>query len=513
VSTRSTVDANDKTLDLDSLADVLKRVREQGRTVAHCHGVFDLLHVGHLRHFRQARERADVLVVTVTPDRFVNKGPGRPVFNEALRCESLAALEYVDYVAINRWPTATEAIGLLRPSYYVKGSEYRKATDDVTGKISEEQAAVEAVGGQILFTEDIVFSSSSLLNAHVAPFTDEMRSFLDDFRRRYTFRDVAEWFERVRRSHVLLTGETIIDEYHYCETIGKSGKEPILAARYTHAEKQAGGVLAIANHLASFCGRVTLVTQLGEVDPQEDFVRQGLHPAVDACFLRVKDSPTIVKRRFVETYPFQKLFEIYVINDEQDAESQSALAEVLAARVPAADVVVAADYGHGMLEGESVELLSRRSAFLSLNTQKNAGNHGFNTVSKYPRADFVSISEGELRLDARRKSAPIEGLVDALARRMQCRGLIVTRGRNGCLCHAPEGGSVTVPALTTSVTDRVGAGDAVFAVTSLLAHVGAPLEVIGLAGSAAGAQAVGTVGNRTPLDRVALLKHIQHLLK
>jgi bifunctional ADP-heptose synthase (sugar kinase/adenylyltransferase) len=419
----------------------------------------------------------------------------------------------VDYVALNRWPAATEAIRLLRPSFYVKGAEYKNADDDVTGKITEEQQAVESVGGELVFTDDIVFSSSSLLNAHLAPFSDEVRTFLADFGSRFSVRDVMGWFDRVSRAHVLLVGETILDEYHYCQTIGKSGKEPILAARYTHAEKHGGGVLAIANHLAAFCGKVTLVTQLGDLDAQEEFVRKSLHPAVEARFLRVKDAPTIVKRRFVETYPFQKLFEIYVMNDEQDADTQAALAKELRSLVKGADVVIAADYGHGMLEGESVELLSRESPFLCLNTQKNAGNHGFNTVSKYPRADFVSISEGELRLDARRKSAPIEGLVGALARRMSCRSLIVTRGQSGCLCFNPAEGAVTVPALTTTVTDRVGAGDAVFAVTSLLAQAGAPLPVVGLIGNAAGAQAVATVGNRTALDRVALLKHVQHLLK
>jgi rfaE bifunctional protein nucleotidyltransferase chain/domain len=502
-----------KAVELERLAEILREHRERGETVAQCHGVFDLLHVGHLRHFQRARERADVLVVTVTPDRFVNKGPGRPAFNEALRCETLAALDCVDYVAINRWPTATEAIRLLRPRFYVKGSEYRKATDDVTGKISEEQEAVESVGGELMFTDDLVFSSSTLLNTHLTPFPDEVRTFLEDFRSQFSFRDVLGWFDRVSRSHVLLVGETILDEYHYCQTIGKSGKEPILAARYTHAEKHAGGVLAIANHLAAFCRKVTLVTQLGEQDSQEEFVRASLHPAVEAHCLKVKDAPTIVKRRFVESYPFQKLFEIYVMNDEPGEEAQADLLEALRPRLEDADVVVAADYGHGMLEGEAVELLSRESPFLCLNTQKNAGNHGFNTVSKYPRADFVSISEGELRLDARRKSAPIEGLVDAVARRMHCRSLIVTRGQSGCLCFSPTERPANVPALTSSVTDRVGAGDAVFAVTSLLSHVGAPLPIVGLCGNSAGAQAVATVGNRSALDRVALLKHVQHLLK
>ena len=100
---------------IEELARVLESVRGEGNKVIHCHGVFDLLHIGHIRHFEQAKKLGDVLVVTLTQDRYVNKGPSRPVFNEDLRAEAIAALDCVDYVAINRWPMAIETIGLLRP--------------------------------------------------------------------------------------------------------------------------------------------------------------------------------------------------------------------------------------------------------------------------------------------------------------------------------------------------------------------------------------------------------------
>ena len=87
------------------------------------------------------------MVVTVTKDEYVNKGPGRPIFNQMLRAESIAALACVDYVAINDWPTAVETIRLLRPNFYIKGSDYTQKEDDVTGKIYEEERAVKAVGG------------------------------------------------------------------------------------------------------------------------------------------------------------------------------------------------------------------------------------------------------------------------------------------------------------------------------------------------------------------------------
>ena len=74
-----------KIASLEELAVVVARLKKQGKRVAHCHGVFDLLHIGHIRHFQEARRHGDILIVTVTPDRFVNKGAHRPVFPERLR--------------------------------------------------------------------------------------------------------------------------------------------------------------------------------------------------------------------------------------------------------------------------------------------------------------------------------------------------------------------------------------------------------------------------------------------
>ena len=158
------------------VASLLERLRGQGRRIVHCHGVFDLLHVGHLRYFREAKAMGDVLVVTLTTDRFVNKGPHRPAFPEQLRAEVLAGLECVDFVAINPHPTAVEAIKLIRPDVYVKGPDYADKSKDLTGKILEEEEAVHAVGGRIAFTTGEIFSSTSLINQHMSTLPPDRKS-------------------------------------------------------------------------------------------------------------------------------------------------------------------------------------------------------------------------------------------------------------------------------------------------------------------------------------------------
>lgn len=159
-------DFKDKILSLEVLAQKVKELKENGKKVIHCHGVFDLLHPGHLRYFQEAKSLGDILVVTLTADRFVKKGEGRPAFNEDLRQESIASLEYVDMVSLN---TEADAISLLKkiaPDLYVKGSDYRNHSDDPTGKIALEVESVRSVGGDIYYTDGIKFSSTKLINKY-----------------------------------------------------------------------------------------------------------------------------------------------------------------------------------------------------------------------------------------------------------------------------------------------------------------------------------------------------------
>ena len=505
---------NDKIKEIEELAKELALLRAENKKIVHCHGVFDLLHVGHIRHFEQAKKLGDVLIVTVTLDRYVNKGPHRPVFSDDLRAEAIAALDCVDYVAINKWSTAVETITLLRPDFYVKGSDYTDAEKDRTGGIRLEEAAIKSVNGQLVFTDEISFSSSNLINRHLAVFPKAVSDYLVDFSTRYSTEDVVQYLESAQSQKVLVVGETVIDEYQYCESIGKSAKEPILATRYLSSEKFAGGILAVANHVANFCDNVGMLTILGAEDTQEDFVRENVNSNVDIRFIYKADSPTIVKRRFAESYLMQKLFEVYEMNDEMLNQTQNQeLCAMLNDVIPHYDVVIVVDFGHGMLTRDAINILCSKARFLAVNTQANAGNRGFNTISKYPRADYISLAENEIRLDGRNRDGDLREMIQDASRRLACERMVVTRGKHGCLCYSEEEGFIEVPAFAGQVVDRIGAGDAFLSLTTLCVAQKAPMEVIGFIGNAVGAQAVATIGNRESIERVSLFKHIESLLK
>ncbi|MFZ1239349.1 MAG: PfkB family carbohydrate kinase [Anaerolineae bacterium] len=508
------VHTDDKIRTVDELAAISAALKQQGKVIVHCHGVFDLLHPGHFRHFAAARRLGDVLIVTLTRDEFVNKGPGRPVFNQRLRAESIAALASVDYVAINEWPTAVNTIHRLRPDLYVKGSEYAQREQDLTGKIYDEERAVETVGGRLAFTDDITFSSTQLLNNYFDVFSAEADAFLRDFRQRYSAGQVIEMLKALQPLRVLVIGDAIIDEYHYCKAVGKASKSATLTSRFLYEETYAGGSLAVANHVAGFCHDVHLVTVLGAPNSYEEFIRGHLKPNVTAHFIVRDDAPTIVKRRFVDPFLISKMFEVCYLNESYlPAAQQSDLRGHLQAVIADYDVVLVTDFGHGMLDRETIALVTASARFLAVNTQANSLNLGYNVISNYPRADYVCIDQEELRLAARDRLTPVRDLIPRLARQVGAATVNVTLGTHGSVSYRHEEGMADVPVFTNEVVDSIGAGDAYLAVTAPCVAAGLPAEVIGFIGNCVGALAVQIVGNKESVEPTALFKFITTLLK
>ena len=164
---------NNKILTISGLEEL--SMKKTDNTVILCHGVFDLLHIGHIKYFEEAKSMGDILVVTLTPDKFVNKGSGRPVFNQQLRLEAISALECVDYVAINQWPTAIETIQIIKPDVYVKGPDYKNYRNDTTGLILDEIRMTKKFGGRIVYTKDITFSSSKTINSFNSTYSPKQK--------------------------------------------------------------------------------------------------------------------------------------------------------------------------------------------------------------------------------------------------------------------------------------------------------------------------------------------------
>lgn len=508
-------DTYSKIKTLNELEKITRELRRRGRVIVQCHGVFDLLHPGHIKHFESAKKKGDILVVTLTRDEFVNKGPGRPVFNQQLRAESVAAIESVDYVAVNDWPTAVETIRKLKPHFYAKGKDYAVKENDVTGKITEEEEAIVSVGGEVVYTDDVTFSSSTLINTFFAPYSGEAKDFLAKFKRKYPFDRVRDSLSSIKDIKILVIGDIIIDEYAYCAGVGKSQKENLIAVRFLNQENFAGGVLATANHLAGFCQDVTLLTCVGLKNDYDAFVKSRLKRNIRQRLFYCDDALTVVKRRYLDPNFLSKLFELCYFDDANylPRQVEQRICAYLDKHLKEFDMVLVADFGHGLITEKIVDLLCRKAKFLAVNTQTNSSNIGFNLITKFPRADYVCIDEPEMRLACHDRFSKLENLILSISKRLSCEKIIVTRGHKGCLVYSRKEGFVAIPVFSKEIVDRIGAGDAYFSLTAPCVYKKAPIEMVGFIGNLVGAMKVLIVGNRSSVEPVPLIKYMTSLLK
>jgi rfaE bifunctional protein nucleotidyltransferase chain/domain len=469
----------------DSIQGELKKFRKSGKTIALCHGVFDLLHPGHLTHFEEASKIADILVVSLTSDRYVNKGPGRPLFDEKMRAQSLNVIELIDFIVISDQPTAIEVLNSIKPDYYVKGPDYLDAKNDVTGMISREKEIVESFGGKILFTKGFTSSSSTIINEHYSKLDSVVQDWIKSFKSTHGLKAIVECIDSISKLKTLVIGETIIDRYTYCSPLAKSSKDPLLAFQIKKSETFPGGVLAIANNCASWASKVRVNTFVSSRDQLFNSISSNINLGIDLDIIEVIDRPTILKHRYVDEASNVRVFEYYDFNE---------------ASLPLSKIEI---------QKNGIENLQ---IFFSVNAQSNAGNRGYNTISKFSRANLITFNGGELQLELRDRNPNYFKIVPEIMKNKNSTHAIVTLGGDGLIVFNSKGEFEKVPAFAQKLVDKVGAGDAVFAISSLLAKVDAPLKVIGFLANLVASHEVSQLGHQKSLSIPDLIKHSKAML-
>ena len=189
---------------LKELSKIAKIAKLKKKKIVLCHGVFDLMHLGHIKHFQEAKRLGDILIVTVTPDRFVNKGPNRPIFQSQMRMQALSGLSSIDYVAENNWETALETIKMIKPNIYCKGPDYKDHRNDITQKIKDEVKVAKSVKAQIRYTSGITFSSSSIINSYSDALDKSQRAFIKKVNTILNFKKIKSDMDKLKKLKVLV---------------------------------------------------------------------------------------------------------------------------------------------------------------------------------------------------------------------------------------------------------------------------------------------------------------------
>ncbi len=488
-----------------------------GSQLVHCHGVFDVLHAGHLAYFESAKKYGDILIVTLTTDEFVNKGAGRPYFNSSVRANMLAALEIIDYVAISPFPTAVQVIEAIQPHFYVKGPDYQDKSKDHTGGIHDEEKAVNHGGGRLVFTQDAVFSSSTLINQFFQPWNERQERVIRAVQEIGGLETIDQILGQIGRQKVCVMGEPIVDTYVFCEPESISSKSPSISARFLYEENYAGGSLAIANHLCDLTEEVTLTVTRGTENYVTDLLKNKLDSRIHLIAKEIPQTQTPRKTRYISREKAQRMFELTHLGADQWYHHSATEFCQLIKKVNAAhDVTILADFGHGLFEREVLEATSDFQGFIGLNVQTNSSNFGFNPFSKFKKFNYLSVDTREVRVAYHDRFTEPLDLVKRLSREISpFQGACsMTLGSDGSYYFPSQNyQDFYSPAFTDVVIDATGAGDAYFAITSLLVKVNCPSILVPFLGNIYAGLKTKIIGNKAAVTKSQFIKAITAVLK
>ena len=468
--------------------------RPRRKTVIMCHGVFDIVHPGHLRHLIYAKERADVLVASLTADTYITKADNRPFVPQELRAQNLAALEMVDYVIIDPNPTPIQNIRRLQPDYFAKGYEY--FAEGIPPRTQEEKDTLESYGGEIVFTPgDVVYSSSRLLELQPPRIAaDKLLSLMDS--EKLDFGGLRKVVRSLAGVRVHVVGDTIVDGYSECTLLGPAAKHPAFSVKLERTERFSGGAAIVARHLKRAGAEVSLSTVLGD-DPLKEFVLQELDEAGIACQPVIdRTRPTTYKERFLTDG--HKLLQVDRVDSRPISDRTLRLIgdEV---RSRHADVFILSDFRHGIFNRETIPRLVAEIPAGPLKVADSQVSNRWGNILDFADFDLITPNEREARFALADQDTTVRPLALQLYRQARCRYLILKLGERGILTYQRPGHDVrdffAVDSLVDRLVDPIGAGDALLAYASLSLVATGSIVVGSILGSLAAAISCGRQGN------------------
>jgi rfaE bifunctional protein kinase chain/domain len=316
----------------------------------------------------------------------------------------------------------------------------------------------------------------------------------------------------IKALRALVVGETIIDEYVYCNALGKVSKDPLVAFEIGTQTSQLGGILAVAKHVSGLGAQTSVRSQVGISDLNA--ILTSISPAIDLSHVLKIDEQSLKKTRYVDRASNVRVFETYEMpKNHTSPHIESLLAGNPEKVLKQYDLAVVVDYGHGLIEENSISSLIDSGIFLAVNAQSNAGNRGFNPVSRYRGSPMIFLNGSEVEVETRTRSKDLVSTVESLAESLDTEEFYVTNGSGGLICWQQGQQTISVPAFAPSVVDRTGAGDALLSITALLRRSGAPREIAAFYGNIAGALLISSMGNETSLSYESVWQSAEEILR
>ena len=485
----------------------------RSKKVIMCHGNFDIVHPGHIRHLMFAASRADILIASLTCDEHITKGENRPYIPEELRAINLSVLDMVNYVIIDKNVKPLSNIDIIKPDYFAKGSDY--ISDGIHPKTLEEKKLIQSYGGKIIFTPgDIVFSSTAIIEDSPPKIKYEKLKSLMDVEN-INFSDLYNTMNKIKNKRVLVIGDTIVDSYTETEMIGGQTKTPTISVRYLDKKNYVGGAGIVAKHMAAAGANINFTSVLGD-DEWNQYVKENLKNSSIKFNAITDDSrPTINKN--VITNGMYKLLKID--NLDNRAISDEILVKIVNdIKKYKGDAVVFSDFRHGIFNANSISILSEAIPKNLIKIADSQVASRWGNILDFQNFDIITPNEREARYSLGDQDSVVRPLAKLLYEKANCKNMLLKLGERGILVYRESLDTdnlrsfFAIDSFAENVIDPVGAGDALLAYTTLsyLASKNIIISaIIGLLGAALECEHEGNI----PVKKKDIIKRLNDIEK
>jgi len=446
------------------LIEKIEELKKLNLKIGLAHGVFDLLHVGHINYFKEAKNYVDYLFVSVTSDKFVNKGPGRPMFKINDRVNFLKNIKCVDNVIVSDDLSSEKIIKLIKPDYYFKGKDYIDY-NDLTNNLKKETKLVEKLGGKVKYTNTPIYSSGKIINENFGLINEEALKLIKKINKERIKLNFIKSFKKKLDEKILVIGDPIIDIYKYVVTSGKSNKGTIISTLFNTEKKFAGGSLLVANTLAKFLKNVAIFDY-------KTLKEEGNYKLISNDIKKLKinvNYKPIKKVRYIDNYTNNKLYQVTYNEDQLLSKKDNEIYyQFLKKIIKKYKNIIILDYGYFSINEKVLKLINKSKKNIIINCQANSYNYGYNIFTKFKKSNLMCIDELEFRLGVKNKNENIEALFNKNSKIIdKFKIFIVTLGKNGCMIRYKKK-NYFVSAVFKKALDTIGCGDIFVSLFSLM---------------------------------------------
>lgn len=464
------------------------------------YGDFNILHPGHLRLLKFAKESGDYLSVGLNSDDVSHKG-----INQDIRLESIEATSYVDEAFILN-TTALEYIKENRPDIVVKGKEHES-------RVNDELDILSSYGGKLLFSSgEIAFSSMDLLQREFLSFNNKLQHSHDYLsRHKIEFKNLKKIIDSFSKLKVLVIGDTIVDEYITCEPLGMSQEDPTIVVSPLASNKFIGGAAIVASHAKTLGGDVKFISVVGD-DENREYVQKGLEDLdIETSLFCDNTRPTTLKQRFrANNKTLLRVNHLKQHSISKDIENE--ILREIKNYIDDVDLILFSDFSYGLLTDKIIKNITKlgleKKIFMAADSQSSSQ---VGDISKFKNMTLVTPTEREIRLSLNDFESGLVVLSEKLSKKTNAHYIFTTLGAEGIMIYNnPDVKFLTdnIKALGSNVKDVSGAGDSLLACSSMALAVGANIWQSAYLGSLAAAVQVSRVGN-IPIKKDEILKEIE----